>query len=232
MLAIDIIRTPKEKDITKYVIYSDSLSALEALKSYTHRNYLVQQIKLQLNRLQKIGKSIEICWIPAHVGILGNEKADAAAKSAIGCSIYDIHLPYKDYVTALKQQIKTKWQSQWSEVPDNNKLRQIKPSVELWQSSIQNDRQTEVLLTRLRLGHTRLTHGFLMSSPHEEIPRCQSCDSVLTIKHILCECMNFNRERDLYLGCRSLSEILGESKSFSVSRILKFLRFTGLLNKI
>jgi len=31
----------------------------------------------------KNGKNIILCWIPSHVGILGNEKSDAAAKSAL-----------------------------------------------------------------------------------------------------------------------------------------------------
>ena len=232
ILAIDIINMVKDNQNTKYVIYSDSRSAIEAIKNYSHKNNIVKQIKINLNKLYAKGLNIEICWIPAHVGIIGNEKADEAAKSAIGSPLYDIKLPAKDYTTKLNQIIKTKWQNQWDDEPINNKLKEIKPIVSFWKSSIQNDRKTEVLLTRLRLGHTRLTHSFLMSSPHGEIPRCQECDVILTVKHILCHCRNYNKERNMFFGHKTIKEILGDSDSFSIFRILKFLRSTNLISKI
>ena len=89
-----------------------------------------------------------------------------------------------------------------------------------------------MLLTRLRIGHTRLTHGYLMSTPHEAAPRCNNCNSILTIRHILVECRNFNSQRALYFGNKTLEEILRDSEHFNISQILRFLRSTGLINKI
>ena len=66
----------------KFIIYSDSRSAIEALKSYLPKNTLVQQIKYSIHELYEEGINVEICWIPAHVGVKGNEEADKAAKEA------------------------------------------------------------------------------------------------------------------------------------------------------
>lgn len=41
--------------------------------------------------------------------------------------------------------------------------REIKSAANKWTSSIRNSLRDEVILCRLRIGHTRLTHGFLMT---------------------------------------------------------------------
>ena len=65
-----------------FVIFSDSMSSLEALSGFKIELDLVYIMK-DYTRLTNNGKTIVLCWIPSHVNIPGNEKADAAAKSAL-----------------------------------------------------------------------------------------------------------------------------------------------------
>ena len=64
---------------TRYIIYSNALSTLQALQDLNLDNPLVLQIVNKLDILSHSGKYIVLCWIPSHVGIAGNEEADAAS---------------------------------------------------------------------------------------------------------------------------------------------------------
>ena len=52
----------------------------DLLVAILDQNYLGQA---NYTVVAKNGKNIVLCWIPSHVGILGNVKADSAAKSAL-----------------------------------------------------------------------------------------------------------------------------------------------------
>ncbi|GBM16438.1 putative RNA-directed DNA polymerase from transposon X-element [Araneus ventricosus] len=70
----------------KYLIYTDSLSVLKSLISnhnHSHKNPLVLNVLNLLDKLDSRGFTVLLCWVPSHVGIVGNEKADRAAKLAI-----------------------------------------------------------------------------------------------------------------------------------------------------
>ena len=78
------------------VIYSDSLSCLQALENKNLNHPLIREIIQILTYLKEVGSIIEFCWIPGHIGIKGNEKADKIAKEVIDCPIYDTKFPYSD----------------------------------------------------------------------------------------------------------------------------------------
>ncbi|GFV68799.1 uncharacterized protein TNCV_1969711 [Trichonephila clavipes] len=63
-----------------FCVYTDSMSALESLHLLTeHRHPTV--IEILLRKLERKGFDIIFSWVPGHVGILGNEQADNAARS-------------------------------------------------------------------------------------------------------------------------------------------------------
>ena len=65
-MALNIIRHTRSKD---YVVFSDSLSSLQAVESCKVENALILKILKNHNQLINSGKSITFCWIPSHVGI-------------------------------------------------------------------------------------------------------------------------------------------------------------------
>ncbi|GFU62247.1 putative RNA-directed DNA polymerase from transposon X-element [Trichonephila clavipes] len=63
-----------------FCVYTDSMSALESLHFLTeHRHPTV--IEILLRKLERKSFNIFFSWVPGHVGILGNEQADNAARS-------------------------------------------------------------------------------------------------------------------------------------------------------
>ena len=70
-----------------------------------------------------------------------------------------------------------------------NKLLEIKPTIGEHQSVGRNIRKEEVVLARLHLGHTRITHSYLLLG--EEQPECFGCYAPFTVHHFLLESRDF-----------------------------------------
>jgi len=69
-------------DIKKAVLFTDSLTALNLLSTSQQHDYALytNEIMLSNRRLQSNGTDLVLVWVPAHVGIPGNEAADQQAK--------------------------------------------------------------------------------------------------------------------------------------------------------
>ena len=63
-------------------IFSDSRSALLALRSDSSFSPIVVGTKELIRRAEEDNIIIDLCWVPGHINVRGNEKADAAAKDA------------------------------------------------------------------------------------------------------------------------------------------------------
>ena len=227
--ALKVISDRKLKNVT---IFSDSLSSLQAIKSYSSQNKIVSHIKFILHTLKQRQIFVTFCWIPSHIGIDGNEKVDSYAKEAISLPLVVKTLPVEDYLAYVKQITVNKWQNEWSEFTNSNKLKEIKDTTQSWSSSSQIIRRNEVVLTRLRIGHTRLTHGHLMCNPHNPVPLCEQCHVQLSVKHIFSECPKYMGQRRILFNNRSFKEILSENEKFSTDKIFRYLKFYDLFDKV
>ena len=80
LLALDVVRRSIEKH---FLSLSDSYSSLIALGgSHVDQDTIYKYLKTY-SILTNSGKTVILCWIPGHVGIPGNERADRVAKAAV-----------------------------------------------------------------------------------------------------------------------------------------------------
>ncbi|GFV01098.1 putative RNA-directed DNA polymerase from transposon X-element [Trichonephila clavipes] len=209
----------------KYCIYTDSMSVLEALENYNDRCHpVVCKILDITSRLYSKGLDIVFCWLPSHVGIIGNEQADSAAKSAT--THLPLAVPLSDMKRVIMHHIFKIWQESWSRQLDN-KLHSVKPVIGAW--PVMPMRRTDVKLTRLRIGHTRLTHRHLLFGEHA--PECPSCDVSYTVHHILIDCPVFNTSRITFFrkSVLTLSDLVGESPHQNLFAFMKKIGFLYLI---
>ena len=216
ILALEIIETSNH---TAFYIFSDSMSCLQAMYYHKLENPMITDILEKCHFFQASGKTINFCWLPSHVGINGNEKADAAAKAALQLPVSDnLKLPYTDLKQIINTYFLKIWQDKWSQTPFN-KLQSIKPTLGETKFNNITKRRDEVVLHRSRIGHTYLTHLYLLK--RENSPECVTCNCSLTVHHILIECANYNSIRMKYFNSRTLYELFDKVHPIHILNFLK-----------
>ena len=89
------------------------------------------------------------------------------------------------------------------------------------------DRKEEVVLIRLRIGHSYVTHSYLLKG--EEQPMYIPCNASFTIKHILLYCVDFENTRNRYYRVSTLKELF---ESVEIFNIFLYLKAIGLYTKL
>ena len=210
-------------------ICTDSRSAILAINSVYPRNPLVMLIK---NRIHNLGREITFCWVPSHVGVTENERADEAARAVIGRQdITAVALPRSDIKVAIKRRITERWRLRWEAVT-GNKYREVTDCIKPLPNALCSDRQWEVVLARLRIGHTTITHRYLMERGHA--PYCQDCVVPLTVVHLLVECPSYADKRIQLFGQgpHRIGEILGGGLTTLYGPLYQYLKQIGIYNNI
>lgn len=221
---------------TNIVICSDSRSAVGCVCDPFSRHPVIPEIHRWIRMLQSRGNSTRLCWVPSHCGVEGNEGADTAAREIITTAQHasPLALPYRDYYHHFGQMLKQRWARSWTQTTQN-KLRIIKDSVCPWPSASRKNRLEEVVIARLRIGHTKITHGHLMAG--DPAPYCEECLVPLSVVHILEECPEYSQQRLRAFGSDgirntiNIKDILSDDHS-RIDAVLTFLRSCALLHSI
>ena len=106
----------KQSNMQYIKIFSDSQAAILALNSNTVTSSLIKQTIITLNQLADSTERVELCWIKAHVGHEGNERADQLAQEAVKNSQVGFNTPqsWACYKAQLKDKIYREWERRWT----------------------------------------------------------------------------------------------------------------------
>ncbi|XP_064622569.1 ribonuclease H-like [Lineus longissimus] len=141
-IATDYLITTQEDVGDNLVLLTDSLSALQALMAATSDQLTENLLKNLSSLLQD--RRVVLQWIPAHVGVPGNERADQFAKEGSKQHQTKTRMTYRESKTLLKTKLKNQWRD------DTDGYQPLKDSIH------QLDRKGQVSIYRLRTGHCKL----------------------------------------------------------------------------
>lgn len=173
------------------VIYTDSKSSLLLLlsrKPSTART-LLYNIHELMRFLTGPGWEVRLQWVPSHVGIQGNEIADATARLALQAPVLEYHpIQASTLHLLLSRACRQKWDDRLSVYLPHTSLGMYRTdsSSQPWVRA--RTRVLDTALTKLRIGHVGL-NAHLHRLRLVDSPRCKWClyqDE--TIKHYLLEC--------------------------------------------
>ena len=179
----------------KVAILSDSLSALQSLslRNSNSRPDLLENLLSANDQCHLNGSEVTFVWCPAHVGFMGNEIADGAAKRALDGPVRDdIPLATTEVYSILKTSIKNKWSKglavRLSCQPFYGNGVSFRPPHKYSTSN-----RLDKCVTRLRLGYNLLP-GSLGHHIAGVSAICPTCGVKNTTDHFLvkcCECRYF-----------------------------------------
>ena len=148
-----------------------------------------------------------------------------AAKAALSSTVSTMKCPASDFIPELTMHYREVWQAEWDGCCAN-KLRCVKPHLGYCSVTHFSCRDA-VILRRLRIGHTRITHKYPLLGDSQ--PLCDKCQCSLTVKHILLECCSLKHVRENYFTCSSLKKLFENVDATTIMDFIKEVNFYHLV---
>jgi ribonuclease HI/exonuclease III len=237
----------ERKDIA---VYTDNQAAIWSIAKAEGRSgaYILADIAQQVQELQNKGLSVTVRWIPAHVGIEGNEAADQAAKEATGWredgrSQQPAEPPPQLYPlrTTLRRWCKTQAERQWISAWREDKKGRTTyrhtptPTKKVLQLHERLSKRESALLVQLRTEKIGL-NDFLFKRHVPDIPSpgCDCGERRQTVAHVLLRCSKYKDLRNRIFanlsGRNSLRTILSTPQL--ATKAIEYMEQTQILGQV
>ena len=205
----------ERQSVGRFLICSDSQSALAALKGGELNDHpILWRLR---EKLRSLSCKVFFQWVPGHCGLPGNERADQVAREVAGQGRSGV-VPQDAPVTFRAAKLSIK-RGVVDGPTQHERLRQV------YQGPVKHpqglSRKEEVLLARLRSGHSLLLASY-RDRVHGSGDTCHRCQlEPETLQHFMRECEATEATRARVFGCSSppLSVLTGDPQ-----RVLQYLR--------
>ena len=185
------------------MILTDSKTACQILQKSNTSDYVENSI-LQLLKIMH-NYNITIQWIPAHVGIVGNEMADGLAKETENQNPYEKELTrYKDTVQQINKTTIEEYEEWNKKILMEGKGLKCNYVIDKFSNKTwYNNKNIKIspkhikILNRLITGHDYSDY-YLKQWKIKDTNLCEKCNTINTAYHIIFECAKYQSVRIKY----------------------------------
>lgn len=229
-MAINLALLMGKKNI---VVFTDSRSSCQSLlntcktKKYIKKYYESKIIHLAIKNKDC---QISIQWLPAHIGLQGNETADRLAGDCTNTNTLDeIQIPPEEAINICKNTLHNKWTQEFirrTQTKGKFHAQIIKnPSLKPWfcKSSLGSAELKQII--RLRSGHS-FDKKFKALMRVTDSNACNTCNTLEDAVHIIEHCPLYTLTRQKYSNTirKGLLPILQSNNENDLLEITKFLQ--------
>ncbi|GFF61803.1 probable RNA-directed DNA polymerase from transposon X-element [Aspergillus udagawae] len=251
-MAMDIARDVSPRSVT---LFADGQAAIQAVQNPRRPSgqYILDTIYRKVRALGASGLTdIQIRWIPAHVGVAGNEAADEAAKEAAARGEAEVELssaePEQPLIRlaaaakrAVRQRIQQRWKKQWETEKGAKPTRRLikaphKKNLGLYKGLSKPHTSIIIQMRTMRIG---LRH-FLYKIKASETDRCSCGEGSQTPRHVLLQCsLHAEARRQMISKLHDVEGLRGKLSDYdalvsdpqAIRYIAEFMHQTGLLSQ-
>lgn len=203
-----LLQEAANRDNHCIVILCDSKAALNSIQAVDPASPNANMIQAIVNCCRVLKKAIIFQWVPSHVGISGNEKADILARK--GCVSKQVRRIIPKSISYSMGQLKKDTYQIWREKSKAARIQTKRSSmgVEVCTGGplrLLGSRRTAVIAHRLRCGKA-LTNSTLFQIGVRQDATCETCNEYDDVIHVLDKCRKFKSQREIWIRQTSTPE--------------------------